>query len=134
MSEANNSEEKLRWAFKMYDKDGSGSIEIDEMVEIVGNLFELEGLSKVFFNKLWCKNEQCGEINPQILNLKKTIFSYYQNEVSIVAFQDTALERATETFRMLDINGDGELNEDEFVAGCLNDKALADMLNAGHIM
>ena len=32
-----------------YDKDGSGSIEIDEMVEIVGNLFELEGLSKVFF-------------------------------------------------------------------------------------
>ena len=52
MSEANNSEEKLRWAFKMYDKDGSGSIEIDEMVEIVGNLFELEGLSKVIFNKL----------------------------------------------------------------------------------
>ena len=30
-----------------YDKDGSGSIEIEEMVEIVGNLFELEGLSKV---------------------------------------------------------------------------------------
>ena len=66
--------------------------------------------------------------------MKKAIFSYYQNKVSIVAFQDTALERATETFRMLDINGDGELNEDEFVAGCLNDKALADMLNAGHIM
>ena len=36
-----------RWAFKMYDKDGSGSIEIEEMVEIVGNMFELEGLSKV---------------------------------------------------------------------------------------
>ena len=37
----------FRWAFKMYDKDGSGSIEIEEMVEIVGNMFELEGLSKV---------------------------------------------------------------------------------------
>ena len=47
MSEAGNSEEKLRWAFKMYDKDGSGTVEIDEMIEIVGNLFELEGLSKV---------------------------------------------------------------------------------------
>ena len=65
MSETGNSEEKLRleavffallenathghrrWAFKMYDKDGSGSIEIEEMVEIVGNMFELEGLSKV---------------------------------------------------------------------------------------
>ena len=32
--------------------------------------------------------------------------------------QDTALERATNTFRVLDVNGDGELNEDEFVAGC----------------
>ena len=38
---------RFRWAFKMYDKDGSGSIEIEEMVEIVGNMFELEGLSKV---------------------------------------------------------------------------------------
>lgn len=47
MSEASNSEEKLRWAFKMYDKDGSGSVEIEEMIEIVGNLFELEGISKV---------------------------------------------------------------------------------------
>ena len=62
MSDTGNSEEKLRfvgttltfsiqrfnrWAFKMYDKDGSGSIEIEEMVEIVGNMFELEGLSKV---------------------------------------------------------------------------------------
>ena len=33
-----------------YDKDGSGSIEIDEMVEIVGNMFEMEGLSKVNLN------------------------------------------------------------------------------------
>ena len=39
--------QSFRWAFKMYDKDGSGSIEIEEMVEIVGNMFELEGLSKV---------------------------------------------------------------------------------------
>ena len=43
--------EPARWAFKMYDKDGSGSIEIEEMVEIVGNMFELEGLSKVLMFK-----------------------------------------------------------------------------------
>ena len=62
MSEAGSPEEKLRWAFKMYDRDGSGKIfdilnvtkilfeggiEVDEMVEIVCNLYELEGLSKV---------------------------------------------------------------------------------------
>ena len=33
--------------------------------------------------------------------------------------QDTATERATQTFKLLDVNGDGELNEDEFVRGCL---------------
>ena len=52
----------------------------------------------------------------------------------LTTFQDTALERATNTFKLLDVNGDGELNEDEFVAGCMQDKALADMLNAGHMM
>ena len=34
-------------------QDGSGTVEIDEMVEIVGNLFELEGLSKVKQKKLF---------------------------------------------------------------------------------
>ena len=42
-----NSNRSFYTDFFRYDKDGSGSIEIDEMVEIVGNLFEMEGLSKV---------------------------------------------------------------------------------------
>ena len=36
-----------RWAFKMYDKDGSGSIELPEMIEIIGTLYEMEGVPKV---------------------------------------------------------------------------------------
>ena len=35
------------------------------------------------------------------------------------------------SFRLLDVNGDGELNEDEFVEGCMRDKSLAELLNAG---
>ena len=38
-----------RWAFKMYDKDGSGSIELPEMIEIIGTLYEMEGVPKVTF-------------------------------------------------------------------------------------
>ena len=48
-----------------YDKDGSGSIEIDEMVEIVGNLFELEGLSKVLLLKLILTMETCFSCLPR---------------------------------------------------------------------
>ena len=63
MSDATSSEEKLRWAFKMYDQDSSGldgfllngyatyfplgTIDVTEMVEIVGNLYEMEGVTKV---------------------------------------------------------------------------------------
>ena len=38
---------KFRWAFRMYDKDNSGSIELGEMIEIIGTLYEMEGVSKV---------------------------------------------------------------------------------------
>ena len=66
MTASGSPEEKLRWAFKMYDKDSSGelificlhfppsplyfilgTIEMAEMTEIVVNLFELEGIEKV---------------------------------------------------------------------------------------
>ena len=46
----------FRWAFKMYDKDGSGSIELPEMIEIIGTLYEMEGVPKVntyiYFQKI----------------------------------------------------------------------------------
>ena len=31
----------------------------------------------------------------------------------------------------MDVNDDGELNEDEFVNGCLKDETLANLLNTG---
>ena len=34
----------------MYDKDNSGSIELAEMIEIIGTLYEMEGVSKVYGN------------------------------------------------------------------------------------
>lgn len=34
----------------MYDKDGSGSIELPEMIEIIGTLYEMEGVPKVVKN------------------------------------------------------------------------------------
>ena len=37
----------------MYDKDNSGSIELSEMIEIIGTLYEMEGVSKVCFLNLY---------------------------------------------------------------------------------
>ena len=69
---------------------------MNEMVEIVGNLYEMEGISKVTSHIL------------------KAI-----NILTFVTSQDTAEKNARMVFSQLDIDRDGELNEDEFVKGCL---------------
>ena len=38
-------------------------------------------------------------------------------------------ERAGAIFRKIDINGDGELSENEFIKGCSDDKEMMDLLN-----
>ena len=45
--------------------------------------------------------------------------------------EECASERATKIFNNLDINGDGEVDEEEFVRGCLDDEDLICLLNAG---
>ena len=74
-------------------------------MDIVGNLYEMEGYSKVRTR---------------------------QTRAGITcSMQDTANEKAASVFRMLDRNDDGELNEDEFVRGCLRDERLRSLLNSG---
>ena len=46
-------------------------------------------------------------------------------------FQENASERARKIFAELDINGDGTLDADEFVKGCMEDKDLLQTLNGG---
>ena len=38
-------------------------------------------------------------------------------------------ERAGKQFRKIDINGDGELTENEFIKGCSDDKEMVDLLS-----
>ena len=94
LSEANGPDDKLRMAFKMYDKDSSGelnvfviclldprtfllqsplcfilgTIEIAEMTEIVVNLFELEGIEKVENTK---QNKKMSALFPKRRQLLK---------------------------------------------------------------
>ena len=50
MTTGGSVEERLRWAFKMYDEDGSGKIDRQEMEEIISTLFELNGICEVRHN------------------------------------------------------------------------------------
>lgn len=66
--------------------------------------------------------------------VKSSIFFFKMFIGTIFVFlhkQDSAGERANKIFRELDINGDGELDEDEFVKGCLDDGDLMRLLNSG---
>ena len=47
--------------------------------------------------------------------------------------QENAAERARKIFGELDINGDGELDCEEFVKGCMEDKDLLQTLNGGDV-
>uniref|UniRef100_A0A1B0BYZ0 EF-hand domain-containing protein n=1 Tax=Glossina palpalis gambiensis TaxID=67801 RepID=A0A1B0BYZ0_9MUSC len=85
-------EEKLKWAFRMYDVDGNGVIDIQEMTKIVQAIYDMLGA--------------CSSNRPA----------------------DSAEERAKNIFSKMDENNDGQLTQEEFLKGCLQDEELSKML------
>lgn len=72
----------------MYDKDGSGTIDMSEMIEVLETVYIMEG----------------------------------------VLGGDMAKDRAKQIFAELDENGDGTLTCEEFIAGCMKDDEMVEML------
>ena len=86
-------DERLKWAFKLYDKDGSGTINVKEMASVIETLAGLDG-------QITNKESIIGE-NGEINKRSKT-FIY-----------------AEKVFKLMDNDRDGEINVDEFVKGIL---------------
>ena len=107
----------------MYDKDNSGSIELAEMIEIIGTLYEMEGVSKVNIKVLLIIYRY----------IRKNIEIHCWNNKYFLYIQENASERARKIFGELDVNGDGELDCEEFVKGCMEDKDLLQTLNGGDV-
>jgi len=86
-------DDRLRWSFKLYDEDNSGSIALDEMEKVMECIYNMfEGMGK----------RPSGD--PR--------------------------ERAKAIFLKIDINGDGDLSENEFIKGCSDDKEMMELLNS----
>ena len=105
MTTGGSLEERLRWAFKMFDKDGSGRIEKHEMEEIISILFELNGYSAVILLE-----------NTASQSFMTTI----QKKSKLIAVQ---------LFYKLDVRHTGQVGEEDFISGCLADPSIGWLVN-----
>ena len=70
----------------MYDKDNSGSIELAEMIEIIGTLYEMEGVSKVLLyiriDIKWGKHMEDSKIHTEFTSRIVELFINYSGKCS----------------------------------------------------
>uniref|UniRef100_A0A8C2K972 Guanylyl cyclase-activating protein 1 n=1 Tax=Cyprinus carpio TaxID=7962 RepID=A0A8C2K972_CYPCA len=81
-------QQKLRWYFKLYDVDGSGCIDREELLLIFKAIRAINGV---------------------------------EQEISAEEFTDMVFDK-------IDLNGDGNLSEEEFMEGIQADEVLLKML------
>ncbi|KAM7137225.1 guanylyl cyclase-activating protein 2 [Molossus nigricans] len=91
-------EHKLKWTFKIYDKDRNGCIDRLELLDIVEAIYKL---------KKACRVEPEAGQQGQLL---------------------TPEEVVDRIFLLVDENGDGQLSLDEFVRGARRDRWVMKML------
>ncbi|KAJ3035831.1 Neuronal calcium sensor 1 [Rhizophlyctis rosea] len=87
-------DEKLIWAFQLYDIDNDGFITRDEMLRIVEAIYKMVG-----------------------------------SMVKLPPDEDTPEKRVNKIFELMDLNGDGRLDLDEFREGSKKDPTIIQALN-----
>ncbi|TEA42405.1 guanylyl cyclase-activating protein 2 [Lagenorhynchus albirostris] len=91
-------EHKLKWTFKIYDKDRNGFLDRLELLDIVESIYKL---------KKACRVEMEAEWQGKLL---------------------TPEEVVDRIFLLVDENGDGQLSLNEFIEGARRDKWVMKML------
>lgn len=107
-----NSFEKLTMMFEMYDLNGSGEIDFNELHSIVKTLLKLKYSEE--------------EINQKSDNEFETIV--FQDQTQCNSKLPFSYNIAMYIMRKLDTNRNARLTKDEFVNGCLNNKSICGFL------
>lgn len=105
-------DEKLRWAFSLYDINGDGCITREEMTDIVTAVYELMGkLAEPSVDEDTIKDKVDRIFEVNVFNFFFLVFSY-----SIC-------------FQKMDKNQDGVVTLDEFLECCHKDPGISASMN-----
>lgn len=111
-------EDKLDWAFQLYDIDGDGKISYDEMLQIVEAIY-----------KMVRSMVSCVQVSKTRHNILMTAFFKVGSMVKLPADEDTPEKRVRKIFRMMDKDENGSLDMAEFKEGSKRDETIVSALS-----
>ena len=104
-------EDKLDWAFQLYDIDGDGKISYDEMLAIVEAIYKMVRVPS-------CTNRLPVDIHHKVGSM-----------VKLPEDEDTPEKRVRKIFRMMDKDENGSLDMAEFKEGSKRDETIVSALS-----
>ena len=104
-------EDKLDWAFQLYDIDGDGKISYDEMLAIVEAIYKM-------VRARCCMTCSSANITGQVGSM-----------VKLPEDEDTPEKRVKKIFRMMDKDENGSLDMAEFKEGSKRDETIVSALS-----
>ena len=107
----------FKWNFKVYDADGSGTLERDELVFFISRVYQ----STVMDNQL------IGNVPLTTTTTEKyDLINFQIEDLS----EEESIRKAEILFSKIDINNEGYVTEEEFVAVCLGDPDLVTVMRS----
>lgn len=122
-------EDKLDWAFQLYDIDGDGKISYDEMLKIVEAIYKMVRHRSFFPPSLPSLSLSRGRISLGADTNNAYSFLQVGSMVKLPEDEDTPEKRVRKIFRMMDKDENGCLDMEEFKEGSKRDETIVSALS-----